>query len=200
MFVSALQRLLRQLSERALALDPHTAQQVRTLAGQVVEIHCLAPDLCWHLHIAEAHIDFTTGPAEHPNVALTGSAKGLLQTLLTGSSADRVAIDGDATVLMQLQALAKNFSPDFVRPLGNVVGKDKAQRTAALLELGAVTLGSMFNAAAQQTQASAESFMTQRFTTAPEVEDFLSRVDLLRLRVDRLQARLTLHGEQSGTP
>ena len=199
-FVSALQRLLMQLSARAIALDPHTARELRALAGQVVEIHCLEPDLRWHLRVAEEHIDFATGPAEQPNVALTGSAKGLLQTLITGSSADGVAIDGEATLLMQLQTLAKNFSPDLVRPLTNVVGTDKAQRTAALLELGAATLCSMFNAAALQTQESAESFMTQRFTTDPEVENFLTRVDQLRLRVDRLQARLTLHGEPSDAP
>lgn len=200
MFVLALQRLLIQLSARAIALDPHTARELRALAGQVVEIHCLEPDLHWHLRVAEEHIDFGTGPAEQPNVALTGSAKGLLRTLITGSSADGVAIDGDATLLMQLQALAKNFSPDLVRPLSNVVGKDKAQRTAALLELGATTLGSMFNSAAQQSQESAESFMTQRFVTDPEVENFLTRVDQLRLRVDRLQARLNLYGEPSDAP
>ena len=87
-FVSALQRLLMQLSARAIALDPHTARELSALAGRVAEIHCLEPDLRWHLSVAEEHIDFATGPAEQPNVALTGSAKGLLQTLITGSSAD----------------------------------------------------------------------------------------------------------------
>ena len=189
-----------QLSARAIALDPHTARELSALAGQVAEIHCLEPDLRWHLRVAGEHIHFATGPAEQPNVALTGSAKGLLQTLITGSSADGVTIDGDAILLMQLQALVKNFSPDLVRPLTNMVGKDKAQRTAALFELGAATLGSMLNAAALQTQESAKSFMTQRFATDPEVENFLTRVDQLRLRVDRLQARLTLHGGPADAP
>ena len=134
-FLIGLRRLLAQLSERALSLDPQTAQQFQALAGQVIEIHCLEPDLTWHLVLGEDHVDFHAGPSSNPNVAITGSPKGLLQTLLSGHSTDPIEVDGDATLLMQLQALASAFNPDLVRPLANVIGNDKAQRTAAWLEL-----------------------------------------------------------------
>ena len=195
-FLIGLRRLLAQLSERALSLDPETAQQFQALAGQVIEIHCLEPDLTWHLVLGEDHVAFHVGPSGNPNVALTGSPKGLLQTLLSGHSTDPVEIDGDATLLMQLQALASGFNPDLVRPLANVIGNDKAQRTAAWLELGAATLSELFASSAQQVQQKARSHMATHYATEADAEQLHDRIDRLRLRVDRLQARIHLYEHQ----
>ena len=195
-FLLGLRRLLAQLSEQALSLDPQTAQRFRAFAGQVIEIHCLEPDLTWHLVLAEDHVDFRAGPGSNPNVAITGSPKGLLQTLLSGHSTDPVEIDGDATLLMQLQALTSAFSPDLVRPLANVIGNDKAQRTAAWLELGAATLSELFSSSAQQAQQKARSHMATHYTTEPDADQLHDRIDQLRLRVDRLQARIRLSEHQ----
>ncbi len=195
-FLLGLRRLLAQFSEQALTLDPQTAQQFEAFAGQVIEIHCLEPDLTWHLVLAKDHVDFQTGPGSNPNVAITGSPKALLQTLLTGRSTDPVEIDGDATLLMQLQALTSAFSPDLVKPLANVIGNDKAQRTAALLELGAATLSELFSSSGRQAQQKAQSYMATRYSTEPEADQLHDRIDQLRLRVDRLQAKLGQYEHQ----
>jgi ubiquinone biosynthesis protein UbiJ len=192
-FLLELRRLLTQLSEQALILDPQTAQQFKAFAGQVIEIHCQEPELTWHLVLAEDHVDFCAGPGSTPNVAISGSPQGLLQTLLTGHSTDPVEINGDATVLMQLQALTSAFNPDLVKPLANVIGNDKAQRTAAWLELGASTLSELFSSSTRQAQQKAQSYMATRYSTEPEAGQLHDRIDQLRLRVDRLQARLNLH-------
>jgi ubiquinone biosynthesis protein UbiJ len=81
--------------------------------------------------------------------------------------------------------------------LANVIGKDKAQRTAAWLELGASTLSELLSTSTQQAQQNAQSYLATRYSTGPEAEQLHDRIDQLRLRVDRLQARLNLH-EQSG--
>ena len=195
-FFLGLKHLLAQVSEQALRLDPQTTQQFRAFAGQVIEIHCLEPDLTWHLVLCEERVDLRTGPSSNPNVAISGSAKGLLQSLLTGHSTDPVEIDGDATLLMQLQSLASAFSPDLVKPLANVIGNDKAQRTAALLELGAATLSELFRGSVQQAQQKTQSHMATRYTTEPDADQLHDRIDQLRLRVDRLQARINLYEHQ----
>ena len=195
-FLLGLKRLLAQFSEQALTLDPQTARQFEAFAGQVIEIHCLEPDLTWHLVLAKDHVDLRTGPGSKPNVAITGSPKALLQTLLTGRSTDPVEIDGDATLLMQLQALTSAFSPDLVKPLANVIGNDKAQRTAALLELGAATLSELFSSSGRQAQQKAQSYMATRYSTEPEADQLHDRIDQLRLRVDRLQAKLGQYEHQ----
>ena len=195
-FLLGLRRLLTQLSEQALILDPQTAHQFEAFAGQIIEIHCLEPDLTWHLVLAKDHVDFRTGPGSNPNVAITGGPKGLLQTLLTGHSSDPIEIDGDATLLMQLQAVTSAFNPDLVKPLANVIGNDRAQRTAALLELGAATLSELFSSSGRQAQEKAQSYVATRYTTAPEADQLHDRIDQLRLRVDRLQARLAQYERQ----
>ena len=119
-----------------------------------------------------------------------------MQTLLTGRSTDPVEIDGDATLLMQLQALTSAFSPDLVKPLAKVIGNDKAQRTAALLELGAATLSELFSSSGRQAQQKAQSYMATRYSTEPEADQLHDRIDQLRLRVDRLQAKLGQYEHQ----
>ena len=79
-FFVGLKRLLAQVSEQALILDPQTAQQFQAFAGQVIEIHCLEPDLTWHLVLGKECVDLRAGPSSNPNVTMSGSAKGLLQT------------------------------------------------------------------------------------------------------------------------
>ena len=58
----ALQRLLSDLSERAIHLDPVAAKNFASLAGQVIEIHCLEPALTWHLNLQESSIEVHAGP------------------------------------------------------------------------------------------------------------------------------------------
>lgn len=197
--LASLNRLLRHLSEQALQLDPDAAKHFGALAGQVIEVHCLEPDLTWHLVLSRNHIECIHGASPTPNVVITGKPKSLLQTLLTGSADGSIAIEGDATLLVQLQTLTKNFSPDLVTPLENIVGHAKAQRTAALLELGASTLGDLFSAAANHAQNTAQTLLAERYSTTTEVDDFLTRVDQLRLRVDRFQANLARHTDSGNT-
>ena len=84
----ALQRLLRDLSERAIHLDPVAAKNFASLAGQVIEIHCLEPALTWHLTLQESSIEVHPGASDNPNVAVTGKPMGLLQTLMTGATSE----------------------------------------------------------------------------------------------------------------
>lgn len=196
--LSLLQRLLTDLSRQALTLDPLTAQRLAAMDGQSVEIRCLAPDMTSHLTLCSDRIDLGVGPADSPNVAISGQPLGLLQTLLTGSSSEPVVIEGDATILMQLQTLASSFSPDLAKPLGNLIGKEKAQRSAALFELGVASISELLSTARKSAHQQAKEVFSDRYASQSEAEVFFSGVDQLRLRVDRLQAKLDLHSQTTG--
>ena len=88
----ALQRLLSDLSERAIHLDPVAAKNFASLAGQVIEIHCLEPALTWHLTLQESSIEVHAGASDNPNVDVTGEPMGRLASLLTGATSDTCAI------------------------------------------------------------------------------------------------------------
>ena len=186
----ALQRLLSDLSERAIHLDPVAAKNFASLAGQVIEIHCLEPALTWHLTLQESSIEVHAGASDNPNVAVTGKPKGLLQTLMTGATSETVVIDGDAAVLMALQTLAKDYSPDLAKPLDAWLGRETGQRTAALVELGMATLGELLTSTRTQAHHATQNYFNERYATQDQGEGLGGRLDQLRLRIDRLEAKL----------
>ena len=191
-----LQRLLNDLCERAIHLDPLTAENFSSLAGQEIEIHCLEPALTWHLSLRESSIEVHAGPSDNPNVAVTGKPLGLLQTLTTGATAEIVMIDGDATVLMALQALVKGYSPDLAKPLDAWLGRETGQRTAALVELAMATLGELLASTRVQAHQATETYFTERYTTREQSESLAGRLDRLRLHIDRLEAKVNRHWQQ----
>lgn len=192
LLLNALQATLSQLSATALDCDPATQQQLKPLVGQVIEIQCLRPQQTWHLVIQPTQLDFISGPATTPNVVVRGSAGDILHAMATGDSGWPLEVQGDATTLLKLKALTKGFSPDLAKPLSAVMNDHDAQRLSALVELGLGTLRNFVGAAGQQTQEATEALLTKRFSTEADVGAMHQRLSTLRLRVDRLQARLDL--------
>ena len=47
-----------------------------------------------------------------------------------------LSIDGDEVVLSQFRSIVRDFRPDVLSPLENLVGKDAAQSIANVFELG----------------------------------------------------------------
>ena len=186
----ALQRLLNDLSERAIHLDPVAAKNFNLLAGQVIEIHCLEPALTWHLTLQESSIEVHAGESDNPNVAVTGKPMGLLQTLMTGATSETVVIDGDAAVLMALQALAKDYSPDPAKLLDAWLGRETGQRAAALVELSMAALGELLTSTRAQAHHATQNYFNERYATQDQGKGLAGRLDQLRLRIDRLEAKL----------
>ena len=186
----ALQRLLNDLSERAIHLDPVAAKNFTSLTGQVIEIHCLEPALTWHLTLQESSIEVHAGASNNPNVAVTGKPLGLLQMLMTGATSETVVIDGDAAVLMALHTLAKDYSPDPAKLLDAWLGRETGQRTAALVELGMATLGELLTSTRANAHHATQNYFSERYATQDQGKGLAGRLDQLRLRIDRLEAKL----------
>ena len=186
----ALQRLLNDLSERAIHLDPVAAKNFNSLAGQVIEIHCLEPALTWHLTLQESSIEVHAGASNNPNVAVTGKPLGLLQMLMTGATSETVVIDGDAAVLMALHTLAKDYSPDPAKLLDAWLGRETGQRAAALVELGMTNLGELLTSTRANAHHATQNYFSERYATQDQGKGLAGRLDQLRLRIDRLEAKL----------
>jgi len=186
----ALQRLLNDLSERAIHLDPVAAKNFTSLTGQVIEIHCLEPALTWHVTLQESSIEVHAGASNNPNVAVTGKPLGLLQMLMTGATSETVVIDGDAAVLMALHTLAKDYSPDPAKLLDAWLGRETGQRAAALVELGMANLGELLTSTRANAHHATQNYFSERYATQDQGKGLAGRLDQLRLRIDRLEAKL----------
>ena len=186
----ALQRLLNDLSERAIHLDPVAAKNFTSLTGQVIEIHCLEPALTWHLTLQESSIEVHAGASNNPNVAVTGKPLGLLQMLMTGATSKTVVIDGDAAVLMALHTLARDYSPDPAKLLDAWLGRETGQRAAALVELGMANLGELLTSTRANAHHATQNYFSERYAAQDQGKGLAGRLDQLRLRIDRLEAKL----------
>ena len=175
---------------QAAALDPRLARKMAPIAGQIIEIRCTAPAKVWHLVLGENSIELRNGPATNPNVAIQGSAPNLAKALASGGSSTEIQIDGDETLLLELSALIKDFYPDLVTPLGAVLGAQRANKVAAALEMGLSVFTNFASNLGEDIAHNAGSKIADRFTSTEAFTDHLAELDALRLRVDRLNAKI----------
>ena len=135
------------------------------------------------------------GPAQEPNVVVTGDASSLLGWLLPSGllpngqaqqPGQGVTITGDDTTLLETVAALRSFNPDFATTLGDLLGADQASSLLGNAEAGLKGLKSMvmgLNAGAQQQ---AHTHFVQR----DDLDELLNGIDNLRLRIDRLAAKV----------
>jgi ubiquinone biosynthesis protein UbiJ len=175
---------------QAAALDPALARKMAPIAGQIIEIRCTMPEQVWHLALGEKSIELHSGPATNPNAAIQGNAPNLVKALATGGNSTEIQIDGDETLLLEFNTLIKNFYPDLITPLTALIGAKSANKIAATLEMGLSSLANFASNLGEDIANNAGSKITDRFTTAEAFANHLAELDSLRLRVDRLSAKI----------
>ncbi len=189
---SLLTDALAELANRSLDLDPSHRARLSALEGRQIQITATLPPPLTERHFALAvtggRLRFFPHPPERPNVIVRGSPPNLMARLVGGESAAAtgLSIDGDETVLAELAAALTAYRPDFGGPLGSLLGRELAQAALGAAELALSTAHSVLQAAGHTAkQEAARSFVDRR-----QAERFLDELSDLRLRVDRLAARV----------
>lgn len=179
--------LTSQVTTRALSTDPSLQARLHGLDGRVLEIQCTLPASNWHLIVADGGIQTLAGQAPSPNVIVRGSAIELGSWLQPGHPQGQLEITGDNTLLLELTDIFKGFEPDLATPLSQVIGQDAAATLLGTAEVGLLGIRSLFSSVGQAMQDQA----VNRFVQSDQLDSLLSGIDKLRLRVDRLAARIT---------
>lgn len=174
-----------------LALDPAGAARLATLEGRTIELRARVPgaaDAVFSLRIQHGRLRLV--PAVHgtPETIVTGTLPDLLGWALSRGrhTPPGLRIDGDTGLLEAFAAVAEGFAPDLEAPLERLVGADAAGRVAAAAEMTFAGLRTLLDGAAGGLRRGA----AQWFATAPAAHAFLDELDDLKLRVDRLAARV----------
>ncbi len=173
------------LSTSALAADPQLKGRLNNLQGQSIELQCTLPPATWHLLFTPAGLKIEPGPAPAPQAIVQGSALDLASWLLPGRRG-HVEISGDTTLLAELAEIFRQFNPDMAKPLASVFGEDLAATWVGTTELGIKGLRALIEGLGQSVQHQAG----RTFMQNSDMEAFLRNIDALRLRVDRLAARI----------
>lgn len=193
--------LLDRLAAFALAADPDTALAMRELDGKRLRIHCTLPPVDVTLAFAkgEMHIEPQASESDvlptPAHALLRGTGLDLLK-LLSGGDLGNLQVEGDIRVLQTFAEIAKGYRPaaPSLTPGSNNRSGNNPLESLFNQTLGAAAEGfSLLRSAAGATQRQAQEELQQHFTNQDDLESFLGELHSLRLRVDRLSARLDQH-------
>jgi ubiquinone biosynthesis protein UbiJ len=185
----------------ALKLDPLSSARLQGLEGRSVRLEIRTPmggePRLLTLKVSDGVLHWRGGAAERPNAIVSGTLPQLAALLgpdggtdsrFGSATGDGVRIQGDESLIEALGAVLRKFQPDLAGPLGQVVGTELADNLVGMAEAGIALLKS----ATQTLSRTATSGVRESFLTSEEYSAVLDRIDDLRLRTDRLSARIGL--------
>jgi ubiquinone biosynthesis protein UbiJ len=181
-----------ETSSRALHADPELRARLQSLEGRCIEICCDLPPVNWHLVLTNGAINFNHGKAVAPQVSVRGTALELASwlspasTWVSGAPA-QVEISGDDTLLLELVEILRDFSPDIETPLSRVLGPEVATTLLGSAEMGIKGLQSLI----EGIGFSLQDRVAGTFVQQEQLNALLTGIDDLRLRVDRLAAKVS---------
>ena len=184
---------LAALANASLNLDPSSTARLSALDGRRIRIVAELPPPAgtrhFTLQVEDARVRLYPQDMENPNVIVSGTVTDLARWLLTGQAGNGAGlrIEGDTTVLMELAGILRGFRPDLAGPLSKVVG---AENAASLLGAGEMALAGL-RSAAEAMSGSLRQGAAERFVNRQQMAQFLDALDDLKLRVDRLGARVS---------
>lgn len=187
-------RLLQEVLNRVLKLDPASVEKLLALEGRRIELHLQAPDVALAVEVRDQSL--VVGPInqdQEPDISFKTKLSGLLNSLpmfSEGKSAvGAMRISGDVELARLLQNLAKEFDPDWQEPFVKTLGPVFGPQVAKILKEGFRHA----KVSAHNFMQSGAEYMTEEarvVVSKAELNDFNAQVDKIRQRGDRLQARV----------
>lgn len=198
----ALASLANQISSMALNADPQTRARLTELDGRCIEVHCTNPPLTACIHIVNDTVSFSDTACQTPNVVVTGALTELAGWLapFRVSSDQSIRIDGDESTLQEFMIVVRQLKPDLQIPLSEWLGENPATRLVAGAEMGINGLRSLLQGVGAELENRFCATSQANFTVNEEADAFNTRLDALRLRVDRLSANLTMAEQARSRP
>ena len=173
------------ISRRAIDADPELRQRLESLEARSIELNLTSPPTCWHLVFESGALAFKPGAAPNPNVIVSGAAFDLANWLFRQDTSG-VRIEGDDTTLLETVAALRSYNPEIQDALTQVFGTEFSQRVVGGAEAGLRGVKSILQAVGSGLEQQA----AEKFVNRDSLDDFLTDIDELRLRVDRLAANI----------
>ena len=181
--------VLADLANAGLDLDPSSHARLARLEGRRVQISTRLPPLGnrdFTLTVTGGRLRCFAHAMDTPHVIVRGEPPALAAWLLGAGSTGPLGIDGDAAVLGELTALLRDFQPDLGGPLERLLGAELTRTALGTAELALAGLRSALQGAGRSVRDGA----VQTFVDRAGMDRLLDELDDLRLRADRLGARV----------
>lgn len=180
------------LINRALALDPQTADRLKSLAGKTVQIEISGEKHKQLLGtvsflLTDHGLHWVSPETQKPDVVISGPLKSLFQQM-GQSPATGIKVSGDMELGQQLREILRSVDIDWEEQLAKVAGDSVAHSvgTAArkFLNWGKKTTTNL-----QQDLSSYLREEAHYLPSAVEVDHYIAEVNELRHKMGRLEAR-----------
>ena len=182
----AIGRVATNLAETGLSLDPDIQKHLEPLEGRILQLESVAPELTFYITVADGQLEVSGRSAAPAHVLVTGRGPEVIAWLANPGRTGSVSVEGDASVLMGFASVIENFDPELTQPLSNLLASDAGQAVLGTAELAVSALRS----AAEGVGAALEQTAASRFVSKEDTTALLDVLDDLRLRIDRLAARV----------
>lgn len=197
-----------QVSNASVDLDPNGRKKLNTLDGRTVVIETIAPNERIAVAIRDGRIrvyeyvqdpsatdDLSDYPLEDgPNVWVRGQIPDLLRMMMSPDAPlTGLSVAGDETVLLEFRQLIERWQPGWPKGLQPVINQPLFENLQTFAEFGIAAARSIASGA---TDAVSRRAATD-FTTNTDLDRFLDGIDDLRLRVDRLAAKIDQQSRNS---
>jgi ubiquinone biosynthesis protein UbiJ len=193
--VSALDSLLTEflntLTNAGLNLDPRSEARLRSLQGRsvqlIVELPAPASEKSFTVLVDDGRLQILSHSLPQPNAIARGSIPDLLGWLFGGASGGgKVALEGDDTVLIELSAIFRRYSPGISEPMSALLGVKASANILNIAEGAVAALRSTLEGVGSAIQRSTD----KRYATRSRLDTLLDVLDDTRARVDRLSERV----------
>ena len=142
--LTVLTRWVELLANEAAQLDPLMRARLRSLAGHSITFELEPPGETATLHFDAGSIRLNAEFVASPSVIVKGSPSAMAAAFLgTNASRDAITIDGDEVILGKFRSILRDFRPEVISPLVDIVGKDAAETITGAVELGLTTLAAL---------------------------------------------------------
>lgn len=192
-----LHALFDQVLQPLLATDPRACRRLAALEGRTLALELSTPPLRFLLKPHARGVGLHPGSADQAvDCTLKATPAGLTRLLNAGAEVrvPGIEVDGDIQLAADLRDLLRDLDIDWEGLLARALGELPAHALAEMARSGEVWARQSHT----QLQGALRNYLHEELAVAPtriELDAFCGEVDQLRLRVDRLEARLRQHEE-----
>jgi len=185
--------LVEKLLNEALALDPESQAKVARLEGKVIGLHISGLDLKFYLMPCAEGLKLHSYLEGEPDVFIKGGPVGLMRVGLSNDASalfgEGVEIEGDMDLGRKVQRIIDGLDIDWEEQLSRLMG-----------DIAAHQVGNFLRGASQWSRNTSETFSedvveylqeeSRDLVVRAELDEFLDRIDVLRMDADRLEQRI----------
>lgn len=186
--------LIQSAARRLLSLDPESSRQLNQFEQKVIQLQIDDFNMVYFFSFENGQVNV----AHSHEATISASIKGELQAFITAATNEhksdsifkgQLHFSGQINTAKQFQAFVQSLNIDWHEPFAQLLGDPIGHTIASGIE----TFAGWLTSTARSTRTDISEYLQEEIKVTPSVyeqQNFFEKVDHLRSRSDRLNARI----------